>query len=470
MQHHVISTTERVAASRGKLLATRTASDDAHTPPLRAHPDETMAQVSLADRIKLAASLGAEGGPADVGVLKHQLEKDASSLLRAASAEALGRLCAREPTAATAAVHHALLHASDMDADEAVRAAAFAARALLAAATADTSAWEANGSDAASGSGSGGAGASPPPSQPPAGGAADKSGKTRQLPKTLSRAPPPGLAPAAAPPNAAWSGGGGGGGASVSSAKRAKTDVAQLAADAADVPLCNALQTARVRLADGKPAYIVFDNKTLTAISKARPATAAQLRAVPGIGADKVRKYGDDILRCVEENPRPGGGSAAAEAAAAAAAAEAAEAAAQPAVALNSEQSRALDLALRGESLFLTGGAGTGKSFTLNHIVKALKQQRGEGQVFVTASTGIAACHIGGTTLHSFAGVGLARESASDLASRVMGNRTSMRRWTGASVLVIDEVSMLDGTFFDKLEEIARIVRDAPDDEPFGGL
>ena len=125
---------------------------------------------------------------------------------------------------------------------------------------------------------------------------------------------------------------------------------------------------------------------------------------------------------------------------------------------------------MRGESLFLTGGAGTGKSFTLNHIVKALKQQRGEGQVFVTASTGIAACHIGGTTLHSFAGVGLARESASDLASRVMGNRTSMRRWTGASVLVIDEVSMLDGTFFDKLEEIARIVRDAPDDEPFGGL
>ena len=199
--------------------------------------------------------------------------------------------------------------------------------------------------------------------------------------------------------------------------------MAQLAADAADVPLCNALQTARVRLADGKPAYIVFDNKTLTAISKARPATAAQLRAVPGIGADKVRKYGDDILRCVEENPRPGGGSAAAEAAAAAAAAAAAEAAAQPAVALNSEQSRALDLALRGESLFLTGGAGTGKSFTLNHIVKALKQQRGEGQVFVTASTGIAACHIGGTTLHSFAGVGLARESASDLASRVMGNR-----------------------------------------------
>ena len=101
------------------------------------------------------------------------------------------------------------------------------------------------------------------------------------------------------------------------------------------------------------------------------------------------------------------------------------------------------------ENVFLTGGAGTGKSFTLNHIVKALKQQRGEGQVFVTASTGIAACHIGGTTLHSFAGVGLARESASDLASRVMGNRTSMRRWTGASVLVIDEVSMLDGTFFD---------------------
>ena len=54
-----------------------------------------------------------------------------------------------------------------------------------------------------------------------------------------------------------------------------------------------------------------------------------------------------------------------------------------------------------GESVFLTGGAGTGKSYTLAHVVAALQRRHGKGSVFVTGSTGIAACHIGGTTVHS---------------------------------------------------------------------
>lgn len=58
------------------------------------------------------------------------------------------------------------------------------------------------------------------------------------------------------------------------------------------------------------------------------------------------------------------------------------------------------------QNMFFTGDAGTGKSYVLRLIVSALKKKFGSQKVFVTASTGIAACNISGTTLHSFAGIG----------------------------------------------------------------
>ena len=61
-----------------------------------------------------------------------------------------------------------------------------------------------------------------------------------------------------------------------------------------------------------------------------------------------------------------------------------------------------LRAALSGTSLFFTGGAGTGKSFLLREIIKRLPA----ATTFATASTGVAACHIGGVTLHYFAGIG----------------------------------------------------------------
>ena len=135
---------------------------------------------------------------------------------------------------------------------------------------------------------------------------------------------------------------------------------------------------------------------------------------------------------------------------------------------LNAMQLRAVELALQGASFFLTGGAGTGKSFTLDFVVRALQRMHGAQNVFVAASTGIAACHIGGTTLHSFAGVGLAQEPVCELASRVQNNRVASGRWRACRALVVDEVSMLDSDFFDKVEEIARRMRDS--EEPFGGV
>ncbi|KAK6203011.1 PIF1-like helicase-domain-containing protein [Scheffersomyces amazonensis] len=134
---------------------------------------------------------------------------------------------------------------------------------------------------------------------------------------------------------------------------------------------------------------------------------------------------------------------------------------------LSSEQEYILNKVLEGIPLFYTGSAGTGKSVLLRVIIKELKNKFSEG-VYVTASTGLAACNIGGTTLHSFAGVGLGDSPVSKLIDRVRKNKTAMYKWRSAKVLIIDEISMVDGEFFDKLDSIARKVRD--NNKPFGGI
>jgi ATP-dependent DNA helicase PIF1 len=76
-------------------------------------------------------------------------------------------------------------------------------------------------------------------------------------------------------------------------------------------------------------------------------------------------------------------------------------------------------------------------------MVMGLRSTHGAECVFVTASTGIAACAIGGVTIHSFAGVGVANEPADALVRTVVRNRAATNRWRVARVLVVDEVSML---------------------------
>ena len=131
---------------------------------------------------------------------------------------------------------------------------------------------------------------------------------------------------------------------------------------------------------------------------------------------------------------------------------------------LTAQQQEVLrDVVLGGKSVFFTGGAGVGKSHLLRRIVARLDPRT----TFVTASTGLAACAIGGVTVHHWAGIGgcAGRPLAEvvDAARRRRG-----LQWRAATTLVIDEVSMLDGDLFDLLEEVARRVRH--DDRPFGGL
>ena len=109
---------------------------------------------------------------------------------------------------------------------------------------------------------------------------------------------------------------------------------------------------------------------------------------------------------------------------------------------------------------------GTGKSFALKEAIRAAK--RVGRRVFVTASTGAAATQIGGQTIHAFAGVGHAGESAADLARHVASSYKAKKRWLACETLVIDEISMLDAATFDKLDHVARYVRG--NDKPFGGV
>ena len=87
----------------------------------------------------------------------------------------------------------------------------------------------------------------------------------------------------------------------------------------------------------------------------------------------------------------------------------------------------------------------------------------------VAAATGIAATHINGMTIHSWAGVQLGVGGPSKLVPRVLNNAAACNRWRKAKVLVLDEVSMIDGIFFEALDAIGREVRNCKH-RPFGGI
>jgi ATP-dependent DNA helicase PIF1 len=134
---------------------------------------------------------------------------------------------------------------------------------------------------------------------------------------------------------------------------------------------------------------------------------------------------------------------------------------------LSPEQQQVLDVIATGENVFFTGSAGTGKSYILRYVVQELCRRHGSEHVSVTASTGVAACNIGGTTLHSFAGVGLGRDPLETLLQRVRKS-PQREKWLRCKALVIDEISMIGPELFDKIEQIACSLK--KNSSPFGGI
>ena len=93
---------------------------------------------------------------------------------------------------------------------------------------------------------------------------------------------------------------------------------------------------------------------------------------------------------------------------------------------LNAEQQRAFEKVKAGTSILLSGSAGTGKSFTLTHIIEWAKLQN--KNIGVTGTTGTSALLIGGRTIHSFLGIGLANKPSKQLANSILYNKK--KYWT----------------------------------------
>lgn len=129
-------------------------------------------------------------------------------------------------------------------------------------------------------------------------------------------------------------------------------------------------------------------------------------------------------------------------------------------------QDQALHLMLSGESVFLTGPAGSGKTHILNQFIK-IQKKRGK-EIAVTASTGIAATHIGGTTIHSWSGLGIRDELTNRDKIWLTDNSRLLKRYSTTDILIIDEVSMLHGNRLDMINEVAQLLRSSS--EPFGGM
>jgi len=133
-------------------------------------------------------------------------------------------------------------------------------------------------------------------------------------------------------------------------------------------------------------------------------------------------------------------------------------------------QDDALSILKLGVNVFLTGEPGAGKTHTINQYIEWLRERGVEPAV--TASTGIAATHVGGMTIHSWSGIGIKKDVNQYDIENIQSREKTYRRIVEAKVLIIDEISMLDARTLESIDRVLRTLRRRPlmDEQPFGGL
>ncbi|BDS12161.1 AAA family ATPase [Aureispira anguillae] len=130
------------------------------------------------------------------------------------------------------------------------------------------------------------------------------------------------------------------------------------------------------------------------------------------------------------------------------------------------KQSTALHLLKSGKNVFLTGSAGAGKTYVLNQYIQYLKERR--VPIAVTASTGIAATHMNGMTIHAWAGIGV-RTHLTQKDLEFMKTKKYLRdKLEAAKVLIIDEISMLHKTQLDMVNQVLKFFKG--NNYAFGGI
>lgn len=120
-------------------------------------------------------------------------------------------------------------------------------------------------------------------------------------------------------------------------------------------------------------------------------------------------------------------------------------------------QKEALDILKMGENVFLTGPAGSGKTHLLNKYIEYLKKNK--VPVAITASTGIAATHMNGRTIHSWSAIGIKNNLSKKELGALFNNEELFHRINTAKVLIIDEISMLDANRFNLVDIVCKTIR-----------
>ncbi len=129
-------------------------------------------------------------------------------------------------------------------------------------------------------------------------------------------------------------------------------------------------------------------------------------------------------------------------------------------------QTDALKILKAGRNVYLTGAAGAGKTYVINQYIDYLKDHKVNASI--TASTGIAATHIGGMTIHSWSGIGIKNDLTDWDIDAMEQKQYLVKRLTSACVLIIDEVSMLSPNMLDMVDQVCKNLRH--NQESFGGL
>ena len=251
-----------------------------------------------------------------------------------------------------------------------------------------------------------------------------------------------------------------------------------------------------------KPAYTVFTNAALDEICAALPSSLDELLTVKGIGNKKLDLFGQDILDIVQrysDNNNNNNQTRQSTTTTTTTTMTRQSTIPKPVPisidSLTNEQRRAADRALdqiNPQNVFISGAAGTGKSHVSKFIIQTLLQKNNnddddnennnanattttnakQRKCAPTAPTGVAAINVGGSTLHSFFGIGLGTGSLSSIVKKVRKNREALQRIDDTDVLLIDEVSMLSSELLEVLDGVAREVRwgGSKREEVMGGL
>jgi ATP-dependent DNA helicase PIF1 len=123
---------------------------------------------------------------------------------------------------------------------------------------------------------------------------------------------------------------------------------------------------------------------------------------------------------------------------------------------MNEEQQSAYDAVLAGDNVFITGAAGTGKSYVLKRIIRKFRNKK----IGITATTGSAALLISGKTIHSFLGIGLATKCIDALVAGIFVKRKDIvKKLQKLDLIIIDEVSMMDDELFEKVVGVIEKIR-----------